>query len=115
MEYEQVREEIAKWLHDHTVKIRQESIPWLEKTAWEDLPKDTRLDTQKAWRDKADEILSLDGIEIKADAQSLPEDPFDYASECRESTAYGEAQRDMLKADSKGRVWVRVIPKPKRK
>ena len=71
-EYERVREEIAKWLHNHTVKVRQESKPWLEKAAWEDLPKEYRIDIQKGWRERADEILSIKGIEIQADSQEPP-------------------------------------------
>ena len=130
MEEERAREEIAKWLHAHTVKIRQESIPWLGKTAWEDLPKDTRLDTQKSWREKADEVLAIKlgsrtlkewielykkgKLRIEADDQRLPNNPEPNANDREDVIShrvYSSAQIDMLKPDSRGNVWVKVRPK----
>lgn len=103
MEEERVKEEIAKWLHSHTVKVRQESRPWLEKTPWEDLPKDTRLDTQKSWRDIASQILAIKGIRIEADDQGLPlAGPFSL----REAENVRSARQGMLKAG-----FVKCLPK----
>ena len=51
-------------------------------------------------------ILSL--VEIKSADQSLPEKEFISSNE---NYRYAEAQQDMLKPDSEGRVWVKVEPK----
>jgi len=114
-EYERVREQMARWLHSYVIQIRQESASWLEKLPFEDLSPDI----QERWLKKADGILSLDGIEIKSDDQSLPENPyyfdanapFAYMENTDEDYAklhtYTEAQQDMLKAG-----FVRIAPKP---
>ena len=90
-EYERKREEIAKmiWYWNHTV------ISW--EMAW-DWGKD-------AHRERADQILSLDGIEIRADDQSLP-DNLAWHKEDREFEAYCAGHNDML-----GVGFVKVIPK----
>ena len=53
-------------------------------------------------------ILTLDGIEIRADDQSLP-DTLSPTYELEGSKIV--AQRNMLTPDSEGKVWVKVIPK----
>ena len=112
-EYERVREQLARWLHSYVIQIRQESASWLEKLPFEDLSPDT----QERWLKKADDILSIDGIEIKSDDQETPESPYHYYSkhtrthqEERNSycdIGYSRAVDDMLKAG-----FIRVVPKP---
>ena len=58
-----------------------------------------------------DKVLKTDGIEIRAEKQDLPE-PGHSAILVNEVLAYKDAQRDMLKPDSEGNVWVKVAPKP---
>jgi len=56
----------------------------------------------------ADQILSIDGIEIRAKDQSLPS----VRNAVNKSyNDYMLGQEDMLKPDSEGRVWVKVEPK----
>jgi len=61
-EYERVRERIAKWL-------------WCQEAgyAWgDDVVDDYETDlAKKTYRRKADQILALDGIEIRADDQTI--------------------------------------------
>jgi hypothetical protein len=73
---QELRENIAKWLHSHTVKVRRERMNWLEETPWEDLTKEYRIDIQKGWRERADEIIAIikEANYVRlADDQSLPE------------------------------------------
>ena len=59
----------------------------------------------------ADKILAKKGVCVKADDQSLPENPFDDVGELPRSTGYYRAQDDMLTPDSQGRVWVKIEKK----
>ena len=66
----------------------------------------------------AGQILSLNGIEIKSDDQSLPNADRLKAELKKQggyhtarTKAYVFAQIDMLKPDSEGRVWKKVAPK----
>ena len=58
-------------------------------------------------------ILSLDGIEIRADDQSFPE--FLTLSNISREELVDATRNSMLKSDSKGRVWRKVIPKKEEK
>jgi len=104
MEYERVREEIAKWLHSYIVKERKEHISWLEIMQWEELSQDTR----QRWCERANEILSIDGVRVEAKDQSLPHDKLLYI---HMGDIADEARARMLKPDSEGKVWIKVEPK----
>ena len=64
----------------------------------------------KAQLDKA---LKTDGIEIRADDQNLPE--FLTLSNISREELVDATRNSMLKSDSKGRVWRKVIPKKEEK
>lgn len=64
-----------------------------------------------SYSDIAKGILSLDGIEIKSDDQSLPNVYWTSTKPMYDRYP----QELMLKPDPEGNHWVRVIPKPKRK
>ena len=66
-----------------------------------------------------DEALKNEGVLLKSDVQSLPENPYhpnplrEYDHQITDAgmIGYGEAQQDMLNPDSEGNHWVKVIPK----
>ena len=64
--------------------------------------------TRNRFLNKADKILSLKGIRIECDDQSLPEN---YHNNASLIITYNTAQQDMLKPDSEGNHWMKVIPK----
>jgi len=64
------------------------------------LPSDEYSLAQSANR-IVDRILSIKGIAIEKDDQTLPENPYNYEQECRESTSYGEAQQHTKEANFK--------------
>ena len=108
---EEIREEIATWLHDYTTEDRRKLLKFMDKSDWEDLPKEWRIDIQESWREKADEFIkSIKGLRIEADNQDLPDrkcptpsdDELDFAA----YAAYITAQQDMLKED-----WVKCRKK----
>ena len=60
------------------------------------------------------ELYEKDKLRIVVDDQSLPENPYVSSSLIPLSEGhigYAEAQQDMLKPDSEGNVWVKVLPK----
>jgi len=59
-------------------------------------------------RNQLDKALKTDGIRVEAKDQSLPEKEFISSNE---NYRYAEAQQDMLKPDSEGKIWVKVEPK----
>ena len=99
-EYESIREKTAEILYWLSHQGRSDVFIWQE------------CSNKKHFYDVADQILSLDGIEIKSKDQSLPEIPF-YVGKVVSGaeTYYEQGQRSMLKSDSEGKIWVKVIPK----
>lgn len=55
---------------------------------------DTNIDTAQHIMNR----IKQAGYVRLLDDQSLPEDPYNYEQECRESTAYGEAQQAIWEA-----------------
>ena len=131
-EYERIREEIAKLLCSE------------DGWDWEQINEEYRhlgdSIARSTYRGIAAQILSLDGIEIRADSQDLNESShfiWPQTTQSKEEmlryqtgeidkeehnkqqgqiideelAIYYKAQQDMLKPDSEGKHWVRVIPK----
>ena len=109
---EEIREEIATWLHDYTTEDRRKLLKFMDKSDWEDLPKEWRIDIQESWREKADEFIkSIKGLRIEADNQDLPENPYDlYINDLRSAKyhSWKDCQQDMLKEG-----WVKCERKEK--
>ena len=105
-EYEQVREKAL--LTDG--ELLDLIIQWRSK-ANETNPRDLDVaDLAMATRQaQLDKTLKTDGIEIRADDQSLPNTPT-YVT----YSAAEKAQQDMLEADLEGRHFVKVISKTAR-
>jgi len=99
MEYERVREEIAKELCRMDLGIAE--MPTMD------------CEIPVVYYQRADQILSIDGIRVEAKDQSLPEPDIDIHiwRDYSPDMAYERALQDMLKPDSEGRVWVKVEPK----
>jgi len=73
-EYERIRERIAKLLLQQEFNMDDD----MANEEWQRIDEQDRED----WQKDADQILSLDGICIKSDDQSLPEIPeFQYDKE----------------------------------
>jgi hypothetical protein len=91
-EIERVREEIADIINKVLFFGREVSDEWIGNQKSQDMPFN---------RERADQILSIHGIEIRADGQRLPDSTY-YANE----GSYRQAQQDMLKAN-----FVKVVKK----
>ena len=108
-EYKRVREEVAKWVFLPLCGVPDEiDIEW-------DF---CRLNMQQNCRYIAGQILSLNGIEIKSDDQSLPNADRLKAELKKQggyhtarTKAYAICQEDMLKVDKEGRHFIKVAPK----
>ena len=98
-ELERVREQLAKWIYELWF---EPDLPY--RCGW----MAAAPDWKQVCYNKADQILSLKGIRIACDVQSLPY--YEYANrdfaEVQHST-----QQAMLKPDSEGNHWVKVGPK----
>ena len=102
-EYERKREEIARIEFSH---ILDAGFPSHSGIPFEKLPDDW-WSKVKAY-ERADQILSLDGIEIRAENHDLPRNRYQPIS-YHLHLGYQRGQEDMLKPDSEGKHWVKVI------
>ena len=94
-EYERVREEAASLIEKHVKSMRA----------------NLKLPDYQGKIAVAEQLLSLDGIEIRADDQSLPIATLPRGYELTNPILRRVIQEDMLKPDKEGKHWVRVIPK----
>ena len=96
-EYERVREQIAKLLLQQEFNMDDD----MANEEWQRIDEQDRED----WQKDADQILSLDGICIKSDDQSLPDIKTWWDSTVWRN-AYQQAQQDMLAQN-----WVKCLKK----
>jgi hypothetical protein len=98
MTKEQIREKIAEKLY-RIAGYTEDFETTFPNKAWHNL----NTETKERWYVKADQILAIDGLEIKSDDQSLPENP--YLDEPN-GYVYEEGQQTMLKAG-----FIKCLPK----
>jgi len=89
-----IREQIARWL--------QKNTDFACNLEWDDFDEDA----QEGFRDKADQILAIEGLEQRAENQELPENPFSVRS-FDSMRGWERGIEDMLKGDNSG-YWVKV-------